>query len=228
MSRDILRIEKNASGGRDLIIGDVHGGAAAFKAVLGMLRPNDRLFLVGDLVDRGEDSAAIIRLILEKNFDKTPPIVYAVKGNHEEMFLDAMAHLKSPTKYSHLLFFDFLRNGGEWIYSDQSMRDEIKAILASRDPNDTKKWSVLELHNAERESKGSKVFIPNLKEIWVYIKSLPYIILAGTTSDPDAFVVCHADRPRTLSDSVLNARFKLTNDEIKHITWARPAGSGEG
>lgn len=40
----------------------------------------DRLFAVGDLIDRGEESARVARFLAQ-------PYVYAVRGNHEDMLI---------------------------------------------------------------------------------------------------------------------------------------------
>ena len=42
-------------------IGDIHGGSKTFRALLGRLglRRGDRLYLLGDLIDRGPDSQGV-------------------------------------------------------------------------------------------------------------------------------------------------------------------------
>jgi serine/threonine protein phosphatase 1 len=66
--------------GRDLVVGDLHGCVDALRYLLKELAfdsTRDRLFSVGDLVDRGNDSMAAIELI-----DK--PWFFPVLGNHED------------------------------------------------------------------------------------------------------------------------------------------------
>ena len=66
------------------VVGDVHGCAAQLRALLPQLP--GRIVLVGDLVDRGEDSAEVLALVRERSD------VTVLMGNHEEMllgFLDA-------------------------------------------------------------------------------------------------------------------------------------------
>jgi serine/threonine protein phosphatase 1 len=75
--------------GRDFVVGDMHGCFALFRAALagaGFRPGKDRVFSVGDLVDRGPQSMECLKL-LEK------PWFYACKGNHEEMLT---AHLERP------------------------------------------------------------------------------------------------------------------------------------
>ncbi len=68
-------------------IGDIHGGLQTFTALLNKLhlRHHDRLYLLGDYVDRGNDSKGVLDAILRlKNagYDVRP-----VRGNHDDMML---------------------------------------------------------------------------------------------------------------------------------------------
>ena len=73
------------------VIGDIHGCIATFQAMVEKeigLQPDDTLFLLGDLIDRGPDSKAVIDYILrlqEQAYD-----VRSIIGNHEVMLLDAI------------------------------------------------------------------------------------------------------------------------------------------
>lgn len=90
--------------GRDFIIGDLHGHMPALKAALEARRfmpGRDRLFSVGDLVDRGPDSPGAAALARE-------PWFHAVRGNHEDMLLRSV-HGEGAR------IIDMWReNGGEW------------------------------------------------------------------------------------------------------------------
>lgn len=80
MHKTILRFEKNQAG-RDLIVGDIHGHFSKLHAALdeaGFNPAVDRLFSVGDLVDRGPESAHALEWL-------TKPWFHAVQGNHEDM-----------------------------------------------------------------------------------------------------------------------------------------------
>lgn len=80
MHKTILRFEKNQVG-RDLIVGDIHGHFSKLHAALNEAGFNpavDRLFSVGDLVDRGPESAHALEWL-------TKPWFHAVQGNHEDM-----------------------------------------------------------------------------------------------------------------------------------------------
>jgi serine/threonine protein phosphatase 1 len=89
---------------RVLAIGDVHGCLAQLEALLENVAPtpDDHVVFLGDYVDRGADSAGVIKLVL-KLVQKCR--VTALKGNHEQMMLEAR---DSREKYS-----DWIQNGGD-------------------------------------------------------------------------------------------------------------------
>ncbi len=68
--------------GRTLIIGDVHGCAAELEALLAAFAPGpeDRLLAVGDLINRGPDSAGVLALARRHR-------IRPVLGNHEQRLL---------------------------------------------------------------------------------------------------------------------------------------------
>lgn len=70
--------------------GDIHGGARTFHALLERLnlQPDDRLFLLGDYIDRGPDSKGVLDIILQlmkAGYDVRP-----VRGNHDDMLLQTV------------------------------------------------------------------------------------------------------------------------------------------
>lgn len=81
---------------RTIAIGDVHGCAAALRALLEQIKPQstDTIVMLGDCVDRGPDSRGVIETLLElRGRCELVPIL----GNHEEMmlnFLDSRSTLR--------------------------------------------------------------------------------------------------------------------------------------
>jgi serine/threonine protein phosphatase 1 len=76
----IEHFERNTSG-RDLVIGDIHGCFSRVQAHLdriGFDPGRDRLFSVGDLVDRGRESNLVLEWLAK-------PWFHAVCGNHDDM-----------------------------------------------------------------------------------------------------------------------------------------------
>ncbi|WP_423142023.1 metallophosphoesterase [Parablastomonas sp. CN1-191] len=81
-------------GERIYAIGDVHGCADQFAAMVDAVEADDTargaarttVILLGDLIDRGPDSAAVVRMAREWAARRS---VRHIAGNHEEMFLES-------------------------------------------------------------------------------------------------------------------------------------------
>lgn len=88
----LLVLDENTNG-KDFVVGDLHLQVETLIQALDLLEVNpevDRVFLVGDMVDRGPDANLLAGLLDQ-------PWVYAVAGNHEEMLLD---YLANPEMYA--------------------------------------------------------------------------------------------------------------------------------
>lgn len=71
-------------------MGDIHGCSKTFDKLVNDyigLKKNDELYCVGDYIDRGNDSKGVIDFILELR--KNNYHVHTLRGNHEQMLLDA-------------------------------------------------------------------------------------------------------------------------------------------
>ncbi len=68
---------------RTIIVGDIHGCIDEFNELVKTLsydKETDRLILLGDLIDRGPDSVAVVRRAREMDLE-------CVMGNHEHKFM---------------------------------------------------------------------------------------------------------------------------------------------
>lgn len=93
--------------GRDLIVGDIQGCYDQLIHLLRLIKfdfNNDRLFSVGDLIDRGPNSFESANLVYE-------PWFFPVKGNHEQLLIDSILHNKQAAINC------WLYNGGTWASS---------------------------------------------------------------------------------------------------------------
>jgi serine/threonine protein phosphatase 1 len=120
----IKRFTKNTAG-RDFCVGDIHGHFTKLQKALdgiGFDPLQDRLFSVGDLVDRGPDSLDVDTWLLRK------PWFHAVRGNHEQMTIDSY----ETGRQSDQCGMHFI-NGGAWFYGisevDQGCYSSILADL---------------------------------------------------------------------------------------------------
>ncbi len=74
---------------RKFAIGDIHGCAKTFAALLKKLQLTtaDELYLLGDYFDRGPDTKGVLDKILQLKKDGYS--LHCLGGNHEELFLNA-------------------------------------------------------------------------------------------------------------------------------------------
>lgn len=88
---------------RRIIIGDVHGHYEPLMALLGLvaMAPGDRLFFLGDLIDRGPDSAKVVEFVSHHQH-------HCVLGNHEAMLLASI----QGDRVDSVAFGAWLQSGG--------------------------------------------------------------------------------------------------------------------
>ena len=79
-------------------MGDIHGCATALKALIETIGPSaaDTIVTLGDYVDRGAESRAVIDQLLE--LGKHCNLV-ALQGNHEEMMLEVIRDKQPPFRW---------------------------------------------------------------------------------------------------------------------------------
>jgi serine/threonine protein phosphatase 1 len=88
--------------GRDFVIGDLHGCFDLFNSMLDRIsfdKNTDRIFSVGDLIDRGSKSLECLCLI-------ECPWFHAVRGNHEDLLIKSVIHGEDTDLWD--------MNGGVW------------------------------------------------------------------------------------------------------------------
>ena len=110
--------------GRDFVVGDLHGCRAMLDTMMthvGFDPAKDRLFSVGDLVDRGPDSVGCLELLLE-------PWFFPVLGNHDAMLL---AYWSTGSGERQNIYRDaFQYNGGTiWAYPVRDLADQFVPLL---------------------------------------------------------------------------------------------------
>ncbi|MDR6382143.1 metallophosphoesterase [Paraburkholderia caribensis] len=205
--RDLLhpvrRYARNTRG-RDFVVGDIHGCFSMLDAALAARDfdpARDRLFSVGDLIDRGAESPSVLDAVQRHG-------IRAVRGNHEQEILDwarrtdidparVKAMRENPNHaLAEWLHFDnrtsqLIYNGGQWF---------------------------IEMY-CEHPDKA--------RDVERYFSSLPYAIEVET--EHGLIGIVHAELPAThWSDgmALLGAR---RSSRVREITlWDRERWAGAG
>ncbi len=105
--------------GRDYAVGDIHGYFSLLADSLrsiGFDETRDRLFAMGDMVDRGPESAQVLDWLKK-------PWFHAIRGNHEEMVRMAMTEGGEAAHFHRT-------HGGEWFDAlSPNERERIVPVL---------------------------------------------------------------------------------------------------
>ncbi|KGD92174.1 serine/threonine protein phosphatase [Achromobacter sp. RTa] len=122
MEQRFLKVPRNELG-RDFAVGDLHGHFSRLEDGLGQLGfdpSRDRLFSVGDLVDRGPENEAVLDWLAR-------PWFYAVQGNHEDY---AIRHVRT----GRVDVENWRDYGGGWFLDLSQERQEAFAEAFARLP----------------------------------------------------------------------------------------------
>jgi serine/threonine protein phosphatase 1 len=99
----VVRMDLRDHPGRVFVVGDLHGMAHALDRLLaeaGFDPARDLIWSLGDLIDRGPYSPRCLGLLDE-------PWLRAIRGNHEQLLLDAAADPEN--------WLQWIVNGGDWV-----------------------------------------------------------------------------------------------------------------
>lgn len=86
------------------VVSDIHGMNEHFTKILEYWNTEDKLIILGDMIDRGEYSYEVVRKVMELQNEYPDKVIYCM-GNHEEMLLN---YLKEPYEGGDIYF----NNGG--------------------------------------------------------------------------------------------------------------------
>ena len=94
---------------------DFHGNMKFYRAVVDFLKPEDKVYFLGDAGDRGPEPWETIKAIAQDS-----QFIY-LKGNHEDMLVDA---LKDAIQHDYMGGWRLLASNGGSDTFDQAMAEE--------------------------------------------------------------------------------------------------------
>lgn len=169
------------------MIGDVHGCIQHLSTLLQMIDEETRdadpsgisLVFVGDYIDRGPNSAGVLKFLYEMCKTNRTQVV-CLRGNHEDMLLDFLANPLGSGK-------TWLRYGGQETL-------ESFGIDAPEDPDKLRNAEMLDLAGALRGAMGGLMLS--------WLKGLPLSWRTGnvwvTHAGADPFVPMEEQEPEAL------------------------------
>ncbi len=253
-SNDHLHIRRVAGNdtGCDYITTDPHGCLDVLKIVVADLQENDRLFLCGDLVDRGAESLGTIRYV--NNQIAAGKSIYAVRGNHEDIVLKAIQQARvmdeliaqkdtegsiTQLELVQIRLSEALKKLAQKYKCKKSkdIHDYEDAIFIGKE--------LIRISNTS-QSHAMRSFCNDVmgmainngagwvfglseeerKEVEAFIKPLPYMIRVDEAKQGEvsSFDIVHA---APLSEPEIRSALQadnpqLTKRQIGYMTWARP------
>jgi serine/threonine protein phosphatase 1 len=89
---------------RRIFVGDIHGHYSGLMKLLEKVspEPDDQVYFVGDLIDRGPQSSKVVDFVRQHNY-------HCVLGNHEQLLLESF----SETRLSGQTLHAWLYSGGQ-------------------------------------------------------------------------------------------------------------------
>ncbi|MFW2545433.1 metallophosphoesterase [Primorskyibacter sp. 2E107] len=195
-------------------VGDLHGCDRLFQKLMAQLEteahPDARLVCVGDYVDRGDDSAALLRRLFELQVD-SDGLMICLMGNHERMLLN---FLSDPAQQG----LRWQRNGGLQTLASYHMR----GVPETGRP---KEW--IDLAAALRAKMGEPLvaWLENLPLFW----RSGNVIVAHAGADPERPVDVQGEKELLWGRSKFYERVRTDGIWVAHghvITRSPKAESG--
>ena len=77
--------------GKSFAIADIHGMYGSYMEVIKRMNPSDHLYIIGDVIDRGNEGIKILLDIIKRlNNEQNNPKITFLLGNHEMMFSNTL------------------------------------------------------------------------------------------------------------------------------------------
>lgn len=155
-----IKVDDPVEGGRQLVIGDVHGCFQTLASLIQkiQLTQQDQLFFLGDLINRGPASKMVLDHIIGLQQDGYQ--VFLLMGNHEHMVLKKAKRGAKPLR-------EFLsyRNSTDLLNKRGFLRKRFKRLLSSA-------YRYIELSNfylvhAGFDTQAEDPLAPNLNMLYM-------------------------------------------------------------
>lgn len=202
-SSPVERYSPNAVG-RDFVVGDVHGCLSLLDAELaacGFDPLRDRLFSVGDLIDRGRESPSVLDAVHRHQ-------IKAVRGNHEQSILDWLSHGARANDSERIksVRADPDKGIDSWAQED----DDTKRLILNGGEWFIRLYCVVDMDEAD-----------TVMDIASYFASLPYAIEVETAHGKVGIV--HADPLFPQWDKLIDIleHGPIDATERNSILWSR-------
>lgn len=107
---------------KTLILTDIHGCYDEMLELIGKAKA-DKVYICGDLIDRGPESIKVVDYVISNN-------ISCLLGNHELMFIEAIQpYLEGNCDKLDLKFSNWWLNGGEKVFNQYTTKSQLTKHL---------------------------------------------------------------------------------------------------
>lgn len=217
---------------RLIAIGDTHGQLQKLEKLLDQVQPtdSDQVVFLGDYIDRGPDSRGVIELLI--GVGQTFPQTIFIRGNHEQMMLDAIAYTERemPEGERRLHGWTRLADLEPFVWGRETERlGDLRVWLQ----HGNGAWATLQSYGAggdEKELIREKDLMP-----WHLIprEHIEFMRSTQLYYQLDGFLFCHAGAhdhipiERENAYQLLWSRYAPPGKEKTHVVGHTPVPGGE-
>lgn len=79
--------------GKHYVLGDIHGYREPYDTVFKMIKPEDSLVLLGDVIDRGPNGIDMLQDLMKRKANTPESNITFILGNHEKMMYEAINYI---------------------------------------------------------------------------------------------------------------------------------------
>lgn len=222
----------NNQKGKHYAISDIHGYYGSYLAALNMLTPQDTLFILGDVIDKGNNGIAILQdIISKKKTSQNPKIIFQL-GNHEWQMLKCLDLIDKYQLTSAEL--SIYREAGKWIRNIMENKVDIHSLAKSNEAKDqleiySKKKAIQE-YKQKRSDALKKLTSPkNLTDEEIELLSRWLLANEGTITYNQFILLSEQEQQdiyQFLINSLLLAKIQI-NDKKFCLIHATPPNSQE-
>lgn len=169
-------------------ISDLHGKLDLYKSVKDYISPTDIVYVLGDCGDRGPEPWETIKAVYND-----PQFIY-LKGNHEDMLVNAMQHAIRNPNHPYGANFNMLRrNGGEgtfkgWLAESSEDRFEwyrrLRDLPLCSDYENSSGVKIFLNHSGADENASDEEMLWDRDHFWYFTSEKYDLIVHGHTPSP--------------------------------------------
>lgn len=182
-------------------LSDLHGYLDLYKQIKEFLKPEDKVYFLGDATDRGPQPWELAKIIYND-----PQFIY-LKGNHEDMLVKAALHYYGDEWDSEDNYYTLITNGGKETWKEMSEDPEGMDYI--------QKFKLLPKEEVYYNKDGKEIhlchagFTPGRREDLLWNRKHFYDIMDNIDDD---YIIIHGHTP-----VFYQRKYETLTDALNHL-----------